>query len=42
MSMDTAGITGEMWSKGNRHLMKLLETQPMPDGSLQKKGNDDR
>ena len=37
MSMDTADITDEMWSKGERHLMKLLETQPAPDGSLQKR-----
>lgn len=35
-SMDTTDITDEMWSKGERHLMKLLETQPMPDGSLHK------
>ena len=37
MSMDTTDITDEMWSKGERHLMKLLETQPMPDGSLHKR-----
>ena len=37
MSMDTTDITDEMWSKGERHLMKLLEAQPMPDGSLQKR-----
>ena len=37
MSMDTTDITDEMWSKGERHLMKLLETQPMPDGSLPKR-----
>ena len=37
MSMDTAGITDEMWSKGEQHLMKLLETQPEPDGSLPKR-----
>lgn len=37
MSMDTTDITDEMWSKAERHLMKLLETQPMPDGSLQKR-----
>ena len=30
MSMDTSDITDEMWSKGERHLMKLLETQPAP------------
>ena len=36
-SMDTTDITDEMWSKGERHLMKLLETQAAPDGSLQKK-----
>ena len=37
MSMDTTDITDEMWSKGERHLMKLLETQPAPDGSAQKR-----
>lgn len=37
MSMDTSDITDEMWSKGERHLMKLLETQPVPNGSSQKK-----
>ena len=37
MSMDTTGITDDMWSKGERHLMKLLETQPAPDGSSQKR-----
>ena len=37
MSMDTTGITDEMWAKGERHLMKLLETQPMPDGSSRKR-----
>lgn len=37
MSMETSDITDEMWSKGERHLMKLLETQPVPDGSLQKR-----
>ncbi|MBD5154554.1 MAG: alpha/beta fold hydrolase [Oscillibacter sp.] len=37
MSMDTTDITDEMWPKGERHLMKLLETQPMPDGSLRKR-----
>lgn len=37
MSMDTTDITDEMWSKADRHLMKLLETQPMPDGLLQKR-----
>ena len=36
-SMDTTDITDEMWAKGERHLMKLLETQPMSDGSLQKR-----
>ena len=36
-SMDTTDITDEMWPKGERHLMKLLETQPMPDGSLRKR-----
>ena len=37
MSMDTTDITDEMWPKGERHLMKLLETQPMPDGTLRKR-----
>lgn len=37
MTMDTTDITDEMWSKGERHLMKLLETQPTPDGSLRKR-----
>ena len=37
MSMDTTDITDEMWSKGERHLMKLLETQPVPDSPSQKK-----
>lgn len=37
MCMDTSDITAEMWSKGERHLMKLLETQPAPNGSLPKK-----
>lgn len=37
MSMDTTDITDEMWPKGERHLMKLLETQPMPDDSLRKR-----
>ena len=36
MRMDTSDISDEMWSKGERHLMKLLETPP-PDGSLQKR-----
>ena len=36
-SIDTTNITDEMWAKGERHLMKLLETQPMPDGSSRKK-----
>lgn len=36
MSMDTTDITDEMWSKGERHLMKLLETQPHTNDSLQK------
>ena len=36
MSMDTSDISDEMWSKGGRHLTKLLETPP-PDGSLQKR-----
>ena len=37
MSMDASDITDEMWSKGERHLMKLLETQPASNGSLGKK-----
>ena len=37
MSMDTSGITDEMWAKGERHLMKLLEPQPVPAGSTQKR-----
>ncbi len=37
MSMDTTDITDEMWSKGERHLMKLLETQPQTNDSLQKR-----
>ena len=37
MSMDTTGLTDEMWSKGERHLMKLLETQPAPVGSSPKR-----
>lgn len=37
MSMDTNGITEEMWTKGNRHLMKLLEMRPMTKDSLSKK-----
>lgn len=36
MRMDTSDISDEMWSKGERHLTKLLETPP-PDGSLQKR-----
>ena len=35
--MDSFGITDEMWSKGERHLKKLLETQPMPEDSSQKR-----
>lgn len=37
MSIDTTDITDEMWSKGERHLMKLLETQPQTNDSLQKR-----
>lgn len=37
MSMDPSDITDEMWAKGERHLMKLLEAQPMPNCSLQKR-----
>lgn len=37
MSMDTSAITDEMWSKGERHLEKLLETQPVPTGSSGKR-----
>lgn len=43
-SMNTDGITSEMWAKGERHLMKLLnegdgetETQTMPNASFQKR-----
>ena len=36
-SMDTSDISDEMWAKGERHLMKLLETQLTPDGSLPKR-----
>ncbi len=36
MSMDSFGITDEMWAKGERHLTKFLETREMPNGSLQK------
>lgn len=36
-SMDASDIADEMWAKGERHLRKLLEPQPAPDGSLQKK-----
>lgn len=32
-SMDTSGITDEMWAKGEQHLTKLLEARPAPDGS---------
>ena len=35
--MDTSGITDELWAKGEQHLAKLLEAQPVPDGSLPKK-----
>lgn len=35
--MDTSDITDEMWAKGERHLTKLLETQPAPTGSLQQR-----
>lgn len=34
-SMDTTGITNEMWAKGDRHLMKLLDAKP--EGSSQKR-----
>lgn len=37
MCMDTSDITDEMWSKGERHLTKLLEKPPAPDGSLPQK-----
>lgn len=36
-SMDTSGITEEMWEKANIHLMKLLETDPAQNGSSTKK-----
>lgn len=35
-SMDTNGITKEMWSKGNGHVMKLLE-MPMQNDSSEKR-----
>lgn len=35
-SMDTNGITEEMWSKGNQHVMKLLE-MPMQNDSSEKR-----
>ena len=37
MSMDTTDIANEMWAKGEQHLKKLLEAQPEPAGSAQKK-----
>lgn len=37
MSMDASNITDEMWAKGEQHLTKLLETQPAPKGSQQKR-----
>ena len=37
MSMDTTDIANEMWSKGEQHLKKLLEAQPEPAGSAQRK-----
>lgn len=43
-SMNTNGITNEMWAKGDRHLMKLLnegdevlKMHPMPNASFQKR-----
>lgn len=36
-SMDTNGITEEMWAKGNRHVMKLLEMPPMQNDAFEKK-----
>lgn len=36
-SMDTSGIADELWSKGERHFMKLMETQPAQNGSMPKK-----
>lgn len=36
-SMDASDITDEMWAKGERHLTKLLEAPPAPDGSSQKR-----
>lgn len=35
-SMDASDITDEMWAKGERHLMKLLEVPPTSNGSPQK------
>lgn len=37
MCMDTNEITEEMWAKANRHLMKLLDTQPMQEDSYTKR-----
>lgn len=36
-SMDASDITDEMWAKGERHLTKLLEAPPAPDGFSQKR-----
>lgn len=37
MSMDTSDIADELWAKGERHLMKLLEAEPAAKGSGRKK-----
>ena len=37
MSMDDSDIADEMWAKGERHLMKLLEAQPASEKSARKK-----
>lgn len=37
MSMDASDIADELWAKGERHLMKLLEAEPAAKGSGPKK-----
>lgn len=36
-SMDASDITDDMWAKGERHLMKLLETPPAAEEALHKR-----
>ena len=36
-SMDTNGITEEMWARGNRHVMKLLKMPPMQNDYSEKR-----